>query len=137
MPADPRRTPLAPEQVVERLAQAAGVPTRDGLLAYDRELAPGVRLVALDTADRAGGSDGTLPADELDWLAETLRAHAGEHLLIASATPLEETRGGDAALELLDRARASSQCSRATRTGRRSGRAARPTAATGWCAPRR
>ena len=103
VPADPRRTPLAPEQVVERLAQAADVPTRDGLLAYDRELAPGVRLVALDTADRAGGSDGTLPADELDWLAETLRAHAGEHLLIASATPLEETRGGDAALELLDR----------------------------------
>ena len=103
VPPDPRRAPLGPEQVVERLAPAAGVPARDGRLAYDRELAPGVWLVALDTADRAGGADGILPASELDWLAATLEAHAGEHLLIASATPLEDTRGGDAALALLDR----------------------------------
>jgi 3',5'-cyclic AMP phosphodiesterase CpdA len=100
---DPERRLVAGGEVVRRLASAAHVGTEDGRLAYARRLAPGVVLVALDTADRAGGADGVLPDDELRWLARTLAVQRGERILVASPTPLELTRGGEQALALLDR----------------------------------
>jgi hypothetical protein len=56
----------------------------------------------LDTANRAGGSDGLLPTWQVDWMRTILGAHAGERFLIVAPTPLELTEGGDAALEVLD-----------------------------------
>jgi 3',5'-cyclic AMP phosphodiesterase CpdA len=100
---DARRRLVPPAEVVRRLAAAADVGTEEGRLAYARTLAPGVVLVALDTADRAGGAGGLLPASELRWLARTLAAHRGERVLVASPTPLETTRGGVEAFALLDR----------------------------------
>jgi 3',5'-cyclic AMP phosphodiesterase CpdA len=100
--ADGARRPIGPEAAVQRVAQAAGVPTRRGYLVYDRELAPGIRLLVLDTANRAGGSDGDLPAWQAQWLAATLERHSGERFLVVSPTPLELTRGGERALTLLD-----------------------------------
>ncbi len=102
VPADPRRRPLG-DGAVSILARAARVTPQGGRLVYDRTLAPGVAMIALDTADRAGGASGVLPASELDWLASALARHRGEHLLVVSPTPLEETSGGAAALALLDR----------------------------------
>jgi hypothetical protein len=108
VPRDPARRLLAPGEAVRRIAAAAGVARRagllpSGLLAYTRSVAPGVVLIALDTADRSGGATGVIPPRERAWLAQQLRRHAGAHLLIASPTPLEDTRGGAAALALLDR----------------------------------
>ena len=99
---DAGRRPLG-NGTVAVLARAAKVETRAGLLTYDRSVAPGVAMIALDTADRAGGAGGVLPASELAWLAGALVRHRGEHLVVVSPTPLEETRGGGGALALLDR----------------------------------
>ena len=86
VPADPAR----------RLEPATATP-------LDRQVAPGLWLIGLDTADRAGGAGGVLSAEQLAWLGDRLRAHAGARFLIAASSPLEETVGGDAALALLDR----------------------------------
>jgi 3',5'-cyclic AMP phosphodiesterase CpdA len=86
VPADPAR----------RLAPATATP-------LDRQLAPGLWLIGIDTADRSGGAQGVVTPDQLAWLADRLRAHAGARLLVAASSPLEETAGGDAALALLDR----------------------------------
>ena len=101
---------MRPGEAVRRLAAAAHLDRRagliaGGLLAYARRVAPGVELIALDTADRNGGASGVLPPRELSWLAATLRRHAGEHFVIVSPTPLENTQGGGSALALLDRTR--------------------------------
>jgi hypothetical protein len=86
VPADPAR----------RLAPATATP-------LERQLAPGLWLIGVDTADRAGGAEGVLSDDQLAWLGDRLRAHAGARFLIAASSPLEETIGGEAALALLDR----------------------------------
>lgn len=105
---DPARAPMAPGEAVRSIAAAAGIGSQasllgQGLLAYVRTVAPGVVLIGLDTADRAGGAGGVMPPIERAWLARQLRAHAGAHLLIASPTPLEDTRDGAAVLRMLDR----------------------------------
>ena len=104
VPADPQRRPLEPAEMLGELARADHSPLTDGFLLLDRELAPGVRLLTLDTSSRTRGADGELPAAELAWLAIKLREHAGEHVVIVSPTPLENTRGGDRAFALLDAA---------------------------------
>jgi hypothetical protein len=86
VPADPQRW----------LAPASATP-------LDRQLAPGLWLIGLDTADPSGGATGVLSSEQLAWLRDRLRAHAGARFLIAASSPLEETDGGDAALALLDR----------------------------------
>ena len=103
VPADPKRRLLAQGEAVARLAKAAGVPTQGPLLMYDRQIAKGIRVVVLDTADRTGTSVGVLRAPELRWLEQTLGAHSGDQFLIVSPTPLEDTRGGDQAFKILDR----------------------------------
>ena len=69
----------------------------------DRQLAPNVWLIGADTADREGGAEGVVTADELAALGNRLRSHPGGRFLIAASSPLEETVGGDAVLALLDR----------------------------------
>ena len=61
------RRPMTPGEAVTPIAAAAGVTVDPamraaGLLAYARTVAPGVVLIALDTADRAGGAAGATPA---------------------------------------------------------------------------
>jgi hypothetical protein len=107
VPADPARAPMAATSVVARLEQASGVSADPamqpaGLFAYHRTVAPGVVLIALDTAPHAGGAQGVLPPAELTWLRTTLAAVRGSRILVASPTPLESTDSGDAALALLD-----------------------------------
>lgn len=101
--ADARRRPVG-AGAVEIIARAAQVPTRNGHLTYHRQLAPGVRLVVLDTANRAGGSDGVVSAWQRAWLKTTLRAHSQDRILVVAPTPLEDTAGGAAALAIIDRA---------------------------------
>jgi hypothetical protein len=56
----------------------------------------------LDTVDRRGGSRGVLRAGQLGWLRSELLAAGGRPLLVFSHNPLDNTRGGDAALAALD-----------------------------------
>jgi 3',5'-cyclic AMP phosphodiesterase CpdA len=101
VPADPARRHLAPADLVERLAAAAGVRPVAGRLDYTFDLGAEVRGIVLDTADRAGGSRGVVTADQLAWLRGQL---AGDRWTVVFAhNPLEASDGGEAALELLDR----------------------------------
>ena len=103
VPADPARRHLAPAELVERLAAAAGVrPATPKRLDYAFDLGPAVRGIVLDTADRAGGSRGVVTAEQIAWLREQL---TGDRWTVVFAhNPLEASDGGEAALELLDRA---------------------------------
>ena len=100
--ADAARLPLGAAGAVRTVADAARVPTQRGYLVYERELAKGVRLLVLDTANRAGGADGDLPAWQVEWLTRTLKTYAGERFLVVAPTPLEATTGGDEAFKVLD-----------------------------------
>ena len=102
VPADPERRHLAPAELVERLAAAAGVrPAAPGRLDYTFDLGPEVRGIVLDTADRAGGSRGVVTADQIAWLRGQLTAD--RWTVVFAHNPLEASAGGEAALEVLDR----------------------------------
>ncbi len=100
--ADPAREPLGGARAVELVARASGVTSQRGFLVYQRQVAPGVRVLVLDTANRAGGSDGALPTWQVEWMRTILAAHPGDRYLIVAPTPLEQTTGGEAAFALLD-----------------------------------
>jgi 3',5'-cyclic AMP phosphodiesterase CpdA len=103
VPADPARRHLAPDELVARLAAVAGVrPAAPDRLDYAFDLAPEVRGIVLDTADRAGGSRGRVTAEQVAWLRAQL---AGDRWVVVFAhNPLEASDGGEAALEALDAA---------------------------------
>ncbi len=102
VPADTTRRHLEPAELVDRLAAAAGVrPASPGRLDYVFELAPGVRGVVLDTADRGGGSRGVVTAEQVAWLRRQL---TGDWLVVFAHNPLEASDGGEAALAVLDAA---------------------------------
>ena len=108
VPADPRRRSLRPAELLARLTgrraapaalrAAAGRPTLD----YTADLGPAVRVIVLDTANRAGGSRGLLRPAQLAWLREALRRAAGRAIVVATHNPLDGTDGGAAALAALD-----------------------------------
>jgi len=102
VPGDPARTPLTPEAAASRLAAAGGVPLAAGRFRLSLPLAPGVRLVTLDTVERSGGAAGVLGIDDVRRLRQTLAAHPRDRFVVVSPTPLEETTGGEAALAVLD-----------------------------------
>jgi 3',5'-cyclic AMP phosphodiesterase CpdA len=108
VPADPRRRLLRPPQLLARLTDrpaappalraAAGRPTLD----YAVDLGRFVRLIVLDTANRAGGSRGVLGPAQLVWLRSELRRAAGRAIVVAAHNPLDGTDGGAEALAALD-----------------------------------
>ena len=116
-----------PARSSTRLAEAAGVSTRDGLLAYDRELVPGgAPDRARHCRSRRAARDGVLPASELAWLAR----HPGGPPRRAATGGVGDAAGGDAGRR--GRARRCStarpgwwRCWPATPTGRASVRAGR------------
>jgi 3',5'-cyclic AMP phosphodiesterase CpdA len=105
VPADPARRHLAPTELVERLAAAAGVrPAEPDRLDYTFDLGPSVRGVVLDTASRAGGSRGVVTARQVAWLREQLKAAGSRWIVGFAHNPLESSDGGEAALAVLDAA---------------------------------
>ena len=107
VPADPGRRHLRPGELIARLADrgAAPAPLRaaagSATLDYGFD-AGAVRALVLDTVDRRGGSRGVLNAAQLRWLRSELGSAGGRPLLVFSHNPLDNTRGGDAALAALD-----------------------------------
>jgi hypothetical protein len=102
VPADPARRPYTPRQALHAIATASHVSLVGGRFVWVRTIAPGIVAIGLDTAIRTGGASGALPAAELAWLGRQLAAQQRKHIFIVSPTPLEDTRGGPAALALLD-----------------------------------
>lgn len=103
VPADGARRHPEPDEVVERLARAAGIrPATPERLDYAFDLGTEVRGIVLDTVNREGGSRGAVSPDQVEWLREQL-ARAGQRWVIAFAhNPLESSDGGEAALAALD-----------------------------------
>jgi 3',5'-cyclic AMP phosphodiesterase CpdA len=101
VPADPARRHLPPDELVARLAAAAGVrPAAPGRLDYTFVLGPQVRGIVLDTANRAGGSRGVVRPEQVAWLRRQLGAPGWT--VVFAHNPLESSDGGGAALDVLD-----------------------------------
>ena len=98
VPADPRRRHLKPDELVSRLADAAGVLPSGDRLDYAFDIGPSVRGIALDTVDRSGGSDGVLTAAQLAWLRRELAGAGDRWIVVFAHNALPEP-----ALALLDR----------------------------------
>ena len=102
---DGARRHLRPDEVVGRLAAAAGVrPAAPDRLDYVFDLGPAVRGIVLDTAARSGGSRGVVSAAQLRWLRAQLASAGDRWVVLFAHNPLESSDGGDAALAALDAA---------------------------------
>jgi Calcineurin-like phosphoesterase len=107
VPSDPLRAHLRAGDAVRRLAGEArrhGARTDDG----DRlnavvDVGRALRIVVLDTVDRAGGAGGVITPAELAHLREQLRSAGDRSVLVVSHHGLHRARGGDAATALLAR----------------------------------
>jgi 3',5'-cyclic AMP phosphodiesterase CpdA len=103
VPTDPGRRHPGADAVVARLARAAHVtPAQPGRLDYATDVGPSVRAIVLDTVNRAGGSRGLLPPDQLAWLRGELARAGSRWVLVFTHNPLESSDGGAAALRALD-----------------------------------
>jgi 3',5'-cyclic AMP phosphodiesterase CpdA len=103
VPADPRRRELDPGDAVAALRTASGRPGNGALLDYVSDVGPGVRLVVLDLARRAGGSGGLVHPGQADRLAQALASAGHRWIVFVSHQPLPASEGGEQILALLDR----------------------------------
>ena len=102
VPDDSGRRLLTPAQVAARLRAAGRISDPGPTLDYTADVGPDVRVIALDIVDRAGGSDGVVRPAQVRWLREQL-ARAGDRAVIVTChEPLTASRGGAAALRVLD-----------------------------------
>ncbi len=107
VPADPARRFLREDELIGELTgrreappalrAAAGRATLD----YAVDLGDEARALVLDTVDRAGGSRGLLRPAQLAWLRAELARAGDRALLVFSHNPLDNTEGGEAALDAL------------------------------------
>jgi hypothetical protein len=97
VPADPRRRHLGADEMIGRLAGAAGVRAAGDRLDYAFDIGPEVRGIVLDTVNRAGGSRGRVTSGQLAWLRRELRRAAGRWIVVFAHNRLPE-----AALARLD-----------------------------------
>jgi 3',5'-cyclic AMP phosphodiesterase CpdA len=100
---DRRRRELAPQQVVERLRRASGVPGHGPLLDYTFPLGKHAVGIALDTVDRSGGAEGIVRPAQVAWLRRRLSAAGASSVFVFSHSALTSAVGGEAAVALLDR----------------------------------
>ena len=97
VPADPRRRHLSAEEMVGRLADAAGVRPEGDRLDYAFDIGTEVRGIVLDTVNREGGSRGALAASQLIWLRGQLDHATGRWIVVFA-----HNRVPEAALRRLD-----------------------------------
>lgn len=102
---DPDRRHLGFNEVVARLRRVARIgppPTPRSSLDYAADIGPSLRVLALDTVDRAGGATGRISPAQLTWLRDQLARAGDRAVVVASHQPLRSSTGGDAVLALLD-----------------------------------
>ncbi len=71
-------------------------------LDYHVDIAPGLRLIVLDLARRAGGSGGLVRPDQPAWLESELAAADTKWVIVVIHQPLPSSAGGEELLALLD-----------------------------------
>ena len=104
VPADPRRAALTSREAVGALARGRTLRSPDRL-DYALDVGEGLRVVVLDTADRAGGARGRVEPAQVAWLREQLAAApAGRSVIVVSHNRLESSTGGEAAIAALGEA---------------------------------
>ncbi len=99
---DPRRRELTHAQAVARLRAAAVIGGSGPWLDYARDVAPGVRLIALDLVSASGGSTGRVHPGQVVWLRGELRRAGRRVVLVTAHQALRSTAGGGAILAALD-----------------------------------
>jgi 3',5'-cyclic AMP phosphodiesterase CpdA len=105
VPADAARRHPPADEVVARLAGAAGIrPATSSRLDYAFDLGPDVRGIVLDTVDRAGGSRGTVSGAQVAWLRREVERAGDRWVVVFAHNPLESAVGGEAALAVLEAA---------------------------------
>ncbi|HEX2085291.1 MAG TPA: metallophosphoesterase [Solirubrobacteraceae bacterium] len=102
VPADPRRRPVGPEEIIDLLREAGTPAGAAGRLDYAVDVGRGLRVVVLDTVDREGGAGGVVTAEQLRFLRRALRRAGDRAIVVADHHGLERSEGGEAALRLLD-----------------------------------
>jgi 3',5'-cyclic AMP phosphodiesterase CpdA len=105
VPPDPRRRHLRGDEPAGLLREAANLreAPAGGRLQYAADLAPGVRLVVLDTADRAGGARGIVTPETTRFLRRELARAGDRAVVVADHHGLDRSDGGEAARRLLAR----------------------------------
>lgn len=114
VPPDPARYELAFLDVVGRLwdgSHAAAQPLLSGAteassppqLDYVRDVGTALRVIVLDVVRRDGGSGGMVTATQPAWLEQQLAGAGDRWVILVTHQPLEDSAGGDAIFELLDR----------------------------------
>jgi 3',5'-cyclic AMP phosphodiesterase CpdA len=122
VPSDPARYELALPEVVAALAGGAGAAGAGaagggaagggaaGVLAaaaaerldYTIDLGPGLRVIVLDLARRAGGSGGLVVPGQDAWLASQVAAAGERWVIVITHQPLQSSLGGADLLAVLD-----------------------------------
>jgi 3',5'-cyclic AMP phosphodiesterase CpdA len=103
VPPDRRRRAIGSRELAARL-RAAGTPApARRRLDYAVDVGRELRVVVLDTVNRDGGAGGVLVPAQVRFLERTLRRAGRRAVIVADHHGLARTRGGGAALALLDR----------------------------------
>jgi hypothetical protein len=100
---DRARRELTPAQAVAGLRAASGHGGRGPRMDAAFDVGRGVRVIALDTVQRAVGAGGVLAAAQVAWLGRELRRAGARRVIVVSHQPLAGVRGAATALALLDR----------------------------------
>jgi len=104
VPADARRRQLRPREVVQRWRRAADLPEPrvPSRLDYAADVAPGVRAIVLDTANRTDGGS-SVSSPQLAFLRRELDRAGDRAVVVVSHFGLERSEGGAAAQAVLAR----------------------------------
>jgi 3',5'-cyclic AMP phosphodiesterase CpdA len=103
VPPDPRRRHLRGAEPADLLREAANLADAPGgpRLDYAADLAPDVRLIVLDTANRDGGARGVVGPEQVRFLRRELARAGDRSIVVVDHHGLDRSDGGEAARELL------------------------------------
>jgi 3',5'-cyclic AMP phosphodiesterase CpdA len=104
VPPDPRRRHLRGAEPARLLRSAANLRAgpAGARLDYAADLAPGVRLIVLDTAARDGGARGVVAPSQVRFLRRELERAGDRSVVLVDHHGLDRSEGGAAALDVID-----------------------------------
>ena len=100
---DPRRRAVRFGELTNRLRHAGTPAPRDGRLDYTVDVGRDLRVIVLDTVNRAGGAGGVIEPGQVRFLRRELARAGDRAVIVADHHGLGRASGGPAALRLLYR----------------------------------